>query len=193
MHGEGPESSPPEDVGVPHSSTTPCPSRTDTALLVWTLKWSKSEERKKSRKMTAAGSEKSERNRAEQKTLTWARKGNRPEDCVSETQPGKHRTAEHCVDIWTRTRDGNIRCTPSSDPVFKTATDMLLFFLSFLDFWCNFPCVATSLCSFSSTSVLKTMCEIKGQEVTVRHAVWCMCRMQTGVTNVSVTNESVCR
>ena len=38
---------PPEDVGVPHSSTTPCPSRTDTALLVWTLKWSKSEGKKK--------------------------------------------------------------------------------------------------------------------------------------------------
>lgn len=33
---------PPEDVGVPQSNTTPCPSRTDTALLVWTLKWSKS-------------------------------------------------------------------------------------------------------------------------------------------------------
>lgn len=33
-----PENLPPEEVGVPQSNTTPCPSRTDTALLVWTLK-----------------------------------------------------------------------------------------------------------------------------------------------------------
>lgn len=33
-----PDILPPEEVGVPQSSTTPCPSRTDTALLEWTLK-----------------------------------------------------------------------------------------------------------------------------------------------------------
>lgn len=49
------QSLPPEEVGVPQSNTTPCPSRTDTALLVWTLKWSKSDRREKMKRKLTVG------------------------------------------------------------------------------------------------------------------------------------------